>query len=69
MPARSDNPAAVSVVSPCVSICVIDAGTGFCLGCYRTRGEIEGWPRFSTAEKLCVLGATERRRQGQDEEP
>lgn len=33
----------VDVPSPCVSICSMNAATGLCEGCFRTRGEIAAW--------------------------
>ena len=35
--------AAPLVPSPCVKICVVHEGTGFCVGCYRSREEIAQW--------------------------
>ncbi len=32
-----------AVASPCVGVCKIDPGTGFCLGCARTADEIGWW--------------------------
>ena len=56
----SDAPAPVA--SPCVSICVIDAPTGLCAGCYRTLDEIAGWIDFSTEERRALLAVLEERR-------
>lgn len=55
-----------SVASPCISVCRIDAGSGFCLGCLRTIEEISVWSRASTAERLRILVAVERRRAEHD---
>jgi uncharacterized protein len=50
------------VVSPCVSICVIDAPTGLCAGCYRTVAEIAAWIDLpDTARRAVVDEARERR--------
>lgn len=49
-----------TVASPCTSVCVIDAATGFCGGCFRTLEEIAGWIDFSAAERrevITTLGA------------
>lgn len=35
--------------SPCVSVCQINARSGFCVGCGRTREEIIAWPNASPA--------------------
>ena len=38
----------VAVKSPCISVCVINAGTGYCLGCFRTTDEIANWQQRSS---------------------
>jgi|GEM_PF-157653 len=43
------------VVSPCISICVIDEDSGLCKGCWRTRDEIAGWSAASDPERLAIL--------------
>ncbi len=50
------------VASPCVSICVIDAPTGLCAGCFRTLDEIAGWIDLSAAERRAVVAAAAVRR-------
>ncbi len=35
--------AGVVVPSPCVGVCSLDAGTGWCDGCFRTIDEIAAW--------------------------
>ncbi|MEQ1653086.1 MAG: DUF1289 domain-containing protein [Hyphomicrobium sp.] len=42
--------------SPCVQICVIDAATGLCKGCLRTRGEIAVWSSITNAERRKIMG-------------
>ncbi|MEL6280206.1 MAG: DUF1289 domain-containing protein [Pseudomonadota bacterium] len=42
------------VDSPCVKICMIDPGSGICIGCHRTADEIAQWSRFSAAERSAV---------------
>ena len=61
----SSQPSAVSVAavpSPCVSICRIDAATGWCEGCFRTIDEIACWGLLDEAEKLGVWSELKRRR-------
>jgi len=48
-------------LSPCINVCVIDAQTGYCLGCRRTQDEITGWPQFSHARKLQIISALKTR--------
>ena len=52
------------IVSPCVNICVLDLETGFCLGCLRSRDEIQAWPRLSAEEKSRLLAELGGRRVG-----
>jgi uncharacterized protein len=49
-------------ISPCIGVCIIDAASGFCLGCARTIAEIAGWLDFSPEEKQRVLVALAERR-------
>jgi predicted Fe-S protein YdhL (DUF1289 family) len=44
-----------SVRSPCVSVCQIDGAADWCLGCFRTTGEIRDWPIMTAKEKHEVL--------------
>lgn len=50
------------VPSPCINVCVIDPGTGWCRGCLRTLDEVAGWTAFSDAEKQAVLERLRERR-------
>ncbi|MDF2384622.1 DUF1289 domain-containing protein [Nostoc ellipsosporum NOK] len=43
------------VESPCVSICVMDAATGWCIGCGRTLAEIAGWGETDQADRDAVM--------------
>lgn len=54
------------VASPCINVCRMDAGTGLCLGCFRTIEEIAVWSRTSNDQRLKVLLAVERRRSEHD---
>ena len=46
--------AAGPVASPCISVCRMDAATGWCVGCFRTLDEIAGWGLASDDEKRAV---------------
>lgn len=39
------------VPSPCICVCTMDPGTGWCVGCYRTIEEIAAWSGLSDAQK------------------
>jgi len=48
--------------SPCISICQMDAASGVCLGCYRTRKEIALWRDMSADAQRDLLEALNDRR-------
>lgn len=52
----------MNLESPCVRVCVIDPGTGFCIGCQRTLDEISHWVAMSDAERDAVRNALAARR-------
>ncbi|KQQ14699.1 Fe-S oxidoreductase [Methylobacterium sp. Leaf123] len=47
--------------SPCTKLCVLDAVTGLCEGCGRTRDEIGRWGSFSEPQRLAVMAALPER--------
>ena len=49
------------VASPCISVCRMDASTGWCEGCLRTIDEIASWSSFDNATKRAVWDAIESR--------
>ncbi|UCG98870.1 MAG: DUF1289 domain-containing protein [Burkholderiales bacterium] len=62
-PSRPSASAATAAVpSPCVSVCRIDAATGWCEGCWRTIDEIANWGLLDDDEKLAVWSELEQRR-------
>lgn len=52
------------VASPCVSLCRIDARSGWCEGCWRTLDEIAAWGSAKDAERLAILERLQARREG-----
>jgi uncharacterized protein len=46
------------IQSPCIGVCSMNDSTGFCLGCYRTIEEIQGWWDFSFEKKSDVIKKT-----------
>jgi len=52
------------VRSPCISVCRMDATSGYCEGCWRTIEEIARWSAYSEAEKRAVWLALQRRQRG-----
>lgn len=56
-------PGAVSpVASPCIGVCRIDPGTGWCVGCLRSLDEIAAWGTLDDAAKRHVLACVALRR-------
>lgn len=43
-----------NVPSPCISVCRMDAATGWCEGCLRTLDEIGAWSGLSSEGKQAV---------------
>jgi len=57
-----DTASADRVASPCISVCVMDAASGFCTGCLRTLDEIAAWSVLDADAKRAVLAAIGERR-------
>lgn len=58
IPAVDEHP----LPSPCVSVCELDAVTGFCKGCWRTVDEIGRWSALDNPGKIAVLERLRERR-------
>ncbi|QEE39259.1 MULTISPECIES: DUF1289 domain-containing protein [unclassified Methylobacterium] len=41
--------------SPCTKVCVLDAGSGLCRGCGRTRDEIATWGGMPEARRRTIM--------------
>ncbi|MGL1834021.1 DUF1289 domain-containing protein [Rhodocyclaceae bacterium SMB388] len=52
----------MSIPSPCINICRMNADTGYCEGCFRTLDEIAGWSAYDHETRLWILEAVEARR-------
>ena len=50
-----DYVAPLRIVSPCVNVCRLDAGTGWCVGCGRTGDEIARWTAVGDGERQAVM--------------
>ncbi len=51
-----------SIATPCVKVCVVDAESGLCLGCFRTLREIAGWTAFTEEERARLMAELPSRR-------
>ena len=49
------------VPSPCISVCRVDADSGWCEGCLRTLGEIAAWSQLGNDAKRGVWRIIEQR--------
>lgn len=52
----------MSVASPCIDVCRMDAKSGLCEGCLRTIDEIAAWAAAPDEQKLLILAAVAQRR-------
>ena len=55
-----------NVPSPCISVCVMDAASGLCKGCWRTLDEIAAWSTLPDAGKRAVWGKISLRATAQE---
>ena len=49
--------------SPCEKVCTLNPANNLCMGCFRSKDEIRGWPHYSAAEKHAVLKRLPPRRE------
>jgi predicted Fe-S protein YdhL (DUF1289 family) len=47
--------------SPCTKLCLLDAATGLCEGCGRTRDEIALWGSMSEPQRRAVMATLDAR--------
>lgn len=57
------NAANAAVPSPCISVCRMDAASGWCEGCLRTLDEIAAWSVLDDVEKRAVWKLLPQRRE------
>lgn len=55
----------MSLASPCINICRMNARTGLCEGCFRSLDEIAEWSRLGESGQRRVLDLVARRRAAQ----
>lgn len=53
----------MTVSSPCIDVCRIEYDIGLCVGCLRSRIEIENWSVMSNTGKLKLLDELKERRE------
>ncbi len=52
----------MSVASPCINVCTMDAATGWCAGCMRTLDEIAAWSELPDDARRRVWAQLPHRR-------
>lgn len=52
---------APGVPSPCISVCRMNASTGYCEGCWRTIDEIAAWSQLDDNNKRAILTQLDER--------
>ncbi len=52
-----------AIATPCVKVCIVDAESSLCLGCFRTLPEIGGWARFSDEQRAALMASLPSRRE------
>ena len=57
------------VPSPCISVCRMDAATGWCEGCFRTLEEIAAWSQMQDADKREVWRLIAKRALAEEKAP
>lgn len=57
------NTATAAVPSPCISVCRMDAASGWCEGCLRTLDEIAAWSVLDDDQKRAVWRLLPQRRE------
>ena len=50
-----------TVDSPCINVCTYDEEEEFCIGCYRTKQELQDWLIMTREQKLKTLKKIEER--------
>jgi uncharacterized protein len=49
------------VETPCIKVCVVDPGSGFCIGCGRSREEIASWLDLNVEQRRRIMGTLPER--------
>ena len=57
-----DKPAVAKLLSPCISVCQMDALDDLCVGCFRTRTEIATWGSMDQEDQIRLLDVLSDRR-------
>jgi predicted Fe-S protein YdhL (DUF1289 family) len=55
MTEKEPAPVTGAIETPCILVCSIDMGSGYCVGCGRTRGEIASWVAMTPQMRRAVM--------------
>jgi len=58
-----DSAVAEPTASPCINVCVMNADSGLCDGCWRTLDEIAAWSGASDEQKRRIWQHIRQRRE------
>ncbi len=50
------------LATPCIGVCNLDTKSGFCVGCWRSAGEIAAWPNLDYDGKVEIVERLRARR-------
>ncbi|MGR8949921.1 MAG: DUF1289 domain-containing protein [Gammaproteobacteria bacterium] len=67
------NETSVAIETPCVSVCQLNDvdlsnPSTYCLGCYRTVGEIARWGRMTSDERRAIMAGLPQRKEQLNQE-
>ena len=49
-------------ITPCHGVCMYDKNDQFCVGCYRTKEEIERWSQMTAEQQKNIIMDLKKRR-------
>jgi predicted Fe-S protein YdhL (DUF1289 family) len=51
----------MTIDTPCIKVCTLDAASGLCVGCGRTGDEIGGWLTRTPEQRRSIMAALPQR--------
>jgi len=58
---EESKPDEAQIADPCIRLCVKDLNDDICLGCGRTRREIDDWQSLGRMQRLIILSKQDAR--------
>ncbi len=56
----------MTIETPCIKVCAVDAGSGLCIGCGRSLDEIARWATMDAAERRRIMAGLAERMQSRN---